>query len=43
MIAGYTLPSTVRSSTVFVPAAPETAWRSSRRSTETDSGVMPWP
>ena len=40
---GYTVPSTVRSRIVFMPAAPDRAWRSSRRSTETASGSMPWP
>ena len=42
-IAGYTVPSTVRSRTVFRPAAPDRAMRRSRRSTATDTGVMPRP
>ena len=42
-IAGYTVPSTVRSSTVFTPAAPDRARRRSRRPTATDTGLIPWP
>ena len=42
-IAGYTVPSTVRSSTVFTPAGPDKATRRSRRPTATTTGVMPWP
>ena len=38
-IAGYTVPSTVRSSTVLTPAGPDRARRRSRRPTATTTGV----